>query len=142
MKSYWLLLLPIAAASGWFAATGRSWLNRKQKKEKYSLPKDYLQGLNYLLNEEHDKALDVFIKENLAYVADWTGGLRIIDIGNPTIPVEIGSFESIHDDEIMEVYVSGNYAYVANLGGLSIVVNFHKSLIFESLLGSQAMTIQ
>lgn len=61
MQSYWLLLLPIAAASGWFAASGKNLLARKEKKHPL-LPRDYLLGLNFLLNEEPDKALDVFIK--------------------------------------------------------------------------------
>jgi len=46
------LLLPVAAASGWLVAQrGKSFLSP-----------DYFKGLNYLLNEEPDKAIDVFIK--------------------------------------------------------------------------------
>lgn len=58
---YWLLLLPIAAASGWAAASGRQ-LFGHQKHRQHFLPKDYLMGLNFLLNEEPDKAIDLFIK--------------------------------------------------------------------------------
>jgi lipopolysaccharide biosynthesis regulator YciM len=60
----WILSLPIAAASGWFAALkSRDSLNKKHKKYKKSIiPHDYLVGLNFLLNEEHDKALNVFIR--------------------------------------------------------------------------------
>lgn len=61
MQSYWLLLLPIAAASGWVAASGKHLFEKKEKKTPF-LPKDYLMGLNFLLNEEPDKALDLFIK--------------------------------------------------------------------------------
>jgi lipopolysaccharide biosynthesis regulator YciM len=57
----WLfLLLPIAALSGWLSA-------RKHYKERYD-PKhtpcdpEYFKGLNYLLNEQPDKAIDVFIR--------------------------------------------------------------------------------
>ncbi len=62
IHSYWLLLLPIAAASGWFAASGKHFFFSKKEKKKHLLPKDYLLGLNFLLNEEPDKALDVFIR--------------------------------------------------------------------------------
>ena len=48
------LLLPVAAASGWLTA--------RFKKRQKSLSPDYFKGLNYLLNEEADKAIDVFIK--------------------------------------------------------------------------------
>jgi lipopolysaccharide assembly protein B len=61
-SNLWLLLLPIAAASGWWAASSGQRSKRRKKGQKTSLPRDYLLGLNYLLNEEPDKALDVFIK--------------------------------------------------------------------------------
>ncbi len=48
------LLLPVAAASGWLTA--------RFKKRQKSLSPDYFKGLNYLLNEDADKAIDVFIK--------------------------------------------------------------------------------
>lgn len=54
------LLLPIAAASGWFAA------RRGQRKhavaEQLSHNPAYFRGLNHLLNEEPDKAIDVFVE--------------------------------------------------------------------------------
>jgi lipopolysaccharide biosynthesis regulator YciM len=54
-----LLLLPIAAASGWWAAR-----RSVQKEKEYCADRDpeYFRGLNYLLNEQPDKAIDVFIK--------------------------------------------------------------------------------
>ncbi len=52
------LLLPVAAASGWLAAR----LTDRQRQTNSSLSPDYFKGLNYLLNEEPDKALDIFIK--------------------------------------------------------------------------------
>ena len=52
------LLLPLAALSGW-------WLGRRQgrarREEGGMLPGRYLKGLNYLLNEQPDKAIDLFI---------------------------------------------------------------------------------
>lgn len=56
----WLaLLLPVAAASGWFAARNATDNKRNTKSE---LTSDYFKGLNYLLNEQPDKAIEVFIK--------------------------------------------------------------------------------
>ncbi len=52
------MLLPVAAASGWLAAQHRE----RQRPTKSSWSPDYFKGLNYLLNEEPDKAIDVFIK--------------------------------------------------------------------------------
>jgi lipopolysaccharide assembly protein B len=54
---WWPLLLPIAAYSGWYLA--RRSLSRSTKAQPF---KEYFVGLNYLLNEQSDKALDVFIK--------------------------------------------------------------------------------
>jgi lipopolysaccharide biosynthesis regulator YciM len=53
------LLLPIAALSGWIM--GRRSLTNNGKK--YSnIPLDYLKGLNFLLDEQPDKAIDLFIQ--------------------------------------------------------------------------------
>ena len=61
MQIEWLiLLLPLAAASGWFAAS-RAARKESAKSEREANPV-YLQGLNYLLNEEPDKAIDVFLE--------------------------------------------------------------------------------
>lgn len=58
--SYLLLLLLVIASIAWFAG----YRFQRNKKSKYSnkFPKDYLVGLNYLLNEQPDKAVDVFLK--------------------------------------------------------------------------------
>lgn len=56
----WLLLgLPAAFAFGWLASRIdlRQW-----KREQKESPKAYYQGLNLLLNEQHDKAIDAFIE--------------------------------------------------------------------------------
>ncbi len=52
---YWLLLL-LAGAAGWYLAY--IFYNTKSKPK---IPGEYLKGLNYLLNEQPDKALEVFI---------------------------------------------------------------------------------
>ncbi len=55
-----LLLLPLAAASGWLA--GRSDRSGKSRKAGREIPSEYYRGLNFLLNEQPDKAIEVFIK--------------------------------------------------------------------------------
>ncbi|HEB99132.1 MAG TPA: lipopolysaccharide assembly protein LapB, partial [Thiotrichales bacterium] len=54
------LLLPLAAASGWWAA--RRSAARPPCKSSSELKSDYFRGLNFLLNEQPDKAIDVFIQ--------------------------------------------------------------------------------
>jgi len=54
------LLLPVAAASGWYMA--RREQRRKDDTPSISLPSAYFKGLNFLLNEQPDKAIEVFIK--------------------------------------------------------------------------------
>lgn len=50
-----LLLLPLAAVSGWYAA------RRDQRQPPAArLPPDYFRGVNYLLNEQPDKAIEIF----------------------------------------------------------------------------------
>lgn len=56
----WLLLgLPLTFALGWLASR----LDLRQwKREQHDSPKAYYKGLNLLLNEQHDKAIDAFIE--------------------------------------------------------------------------------
>ncbi|MBK1640641.1 lipopolysaccharide assembly protein LapB [Chromatium okenii] len=53
------LLLPVAAASGW-------WLSRRELRATFErvgpAHPDFLRGLNYLLEEQPDKAIDLFLK--------------------------------------------------------------------------------
>jgi lipopolysaccharide assembly protein B len=53
------LLLPLAAASGWLVARLD---HKRQIKKALDLPAAYFQGLNFLLNEQHDKAIELFIR--------------------------------------------------------------------------------
>ena len=56
----WLLLgLPLAFAIGWVASRFDM---RQWKREQKDSPKAYYKGLNLLLNEQHDKAIDAFIE--------------------------------------------------------------------------------
>ncbi|MCH9755710.1 MAG: lipopolysaccharide assembly protein LapB [Gammaproteobacteria bacterium] len=60
MIHLWPMLLPAAACSGWWIA--RRNYSVKQPDEANHLSREYVVGLNYLLNEQPDKAVDVFIK--------------------------------------------------------------------------------
>lgn len=55
---WWLLFIPVFFILGWIAAR----VDIKQLVfESRSLPRGYFKGLNFLLNDQHDKAVDVFI---------------------------------------------------------------------------------
>lgn len=58
--TYLFMLLPIAALSGWYI--GRRERPGKLNYRGMEIPLDYIKGLNYLLNEQPDKAIDVFIQ--------------------------------------------------------------------------------
>lgn len=61
MNVEWLLLLlPLAALSGWLSARGH--YKQRQDSKKNVVNPEYFKGLNFLLNEQPDKAIDVFIK--------------------------------------------------------------------------------
>ncbi len=61
LNAAWLLLLlPLAAVSGWFAARQDQHLRSRTRAA--DIPSDYFKGLNLLLNEQPDKAIEVFIK--------------------------------------------------------------------------------
>lgn len=53
------LLLPVAAASGWIAAKSH-YCKVRNEREPFNCGPDYYKGLNYLLNEQPDKAIEVF----------------------------------------------------------------------------------
>ncbi len=60
MINFWPLLLPAAAWSGWWVA--HRGLANKDTPMGHPFSREYVVGLNYLLNEQPDKAVDVFIK--------------------------------------------------------------------------------
>ncbi|MBS3743023.1 MAG: lipopolysaccharide assembly protein LapB [Wenzhouxiangellaceae bacterium] len=55
-----LALLPLAALSGWWAAA-RTY-KREERRDRKTISSNYFRGLNYLLNEQPDKAIEVFLK--------------------------------------------------------------------------------
>jgi len=60
MLEWLFFLLPIAALSGWLAA--RAHYKKKYRPQDLKITPEYFKGLNYLLNEQPDKAIDVFIR--------------------------------------------------------------------------------
>lgn len=54
------LLLPVAAAYGWFM--GRNSVRHEQRKEQEQFSRKYVAGLNLLLSDQSDKAVDMFIE--------------------------------------------------------------------------------
>jgi lipopolysaccharide biosynthesis regulator YciM len=60
MIEFWPFLLPAAAMSGWWVASKQK--GNHEQCQQNQLSREYVLGLNYLLNEQPDKAVDVFIK--------------------------------------------------------------------------------
>lgn len=60
MQALLWLLLPVAAVSGWLLA--RRVQNTALRRSGNTVPPAYFRGLNYLLNEQPDKAIEVFIQ--------------------------------------------------------------------------------
>ncbi|HCU89192.1 MAG TPA: lipopolysaccharide assembly protein LapB [Gammaproteobacteria bacterium] len=56
------ILLPIAALSGWYFGRKEVGANSIRRVHGSGVPQDYFKGLNYLLNDRPDKAIEVFIK--------------------------------------------------------------------------------
>jgi len=74
MEELLLLLLPVAAASGWLAAKRSDRRQEAATSEREQNPA-YFKGLNYLLNEQPDKAIDVFV--------------QMLDIDNETVETHL-----------------------------------------------------
>lgn len=60
MQELLWLLLPIAALSGWMAAKRAA--RRANSGSEKAISPEYYKGLNFLLNEQPDKAIEVFIR--------------------------------------------------------------------------------
>ncbi|WP_423196355.1 MULTISPECIES: lipopolysaccharide assembly protein LapB [unclassified Cupriavidus] len=58
-ETWWLLALPLVFFLGWMAARFDL---RQLMSEQGALPRSYFKGLNFLLNEQPDKAIDAFIE--------------------------------------------------------------------------------
>lgn len=58
MDYFILLLLPLGIAIGWLVPS----LIKEKRSSTSNLSNNYFRGLNYLINEEQDKAIEVFVK--------------------------------------------------------------------------------
>lgn len=58
-ESWWLIFVPIVFGLGWIASR---YDLRQMLSESRTLPNSYFKGLNFLLNEDHDKAIDAFVE--------------------------------------------------------------------------------
>jgi hypothetical protein len=68
----------------------------------------------------HDHVLGLTVVGNYAYIANHTGGLKIIDVSDPENPEEVGVYDT--PGTARDLVVFGNYAYVADEhGGLRII---------------------
>jgi len=58
-QTWWLIFVPLLFALGWIAARVDF---RQMLSETRSLPNSYFKGLNFLLNEDPDRAIDAFVE--------------------------------------------------------------------------------
>lgn len=58
-EPWWLIFIPVLFALGWLAARFDF---RQMLRETRTLPDSYFRGLNFLLNEEPDRAIDAFVE--------------------------------------------------------------------------------
>jgi lipopolysaccharide biosynthesis regulator YciM len=77
MTELLFLLLPLAFYSGWHAARKR--YRNRQKPQQKNLASHFVKGINYLLNEEPDKALNFFL--NHADIDEYTAETFLL-LGN------------------------------------------------------------
>lgn len=73
LEDFWLVLvlLPLAAASGWYLR-GRAW--RPEEQAPVVNP-DYLRGISHLVNDDADKAIEVFV--------------RLLEVDNETVETHL-----------------------------------------------------
>lgn len=58
-EPWWLIFLPLLFGLGWLAARVDI---RQMLSETRMLPESYFKGLNFLLNEQPDRAIDAFVE--------------------------------------------------------------------------------
>jgi hypothetical protein len=68
----------------------------------------------------------VVVSGTVAYVADISGGLQVIDESNPAIPVRLGSYNTISN--VHGVAVSGSLAFVAE-GAAGLQIGYSGNLV-------------
>ncbi|MBD3191120.1 MAG: hypothetical protein GF308_10770 [Candidatus Heimdallarchaeota archaeon] len=74
--------------------------------------------------DDGNPAEGIFINNSLAFVAEDGGGLEIIDISNPQNPQEIGQFNDGGDPYAENVFVQGEFIYVADGNDCLEIIGF------------------
>lgn len=77
MQEILFLLLPLAFYSGWRAARRQNQQDIEQQQA--AMPHNFVQGVNFLLNEQPDEALDIFL--NYPHVDEHTAD-TLLSLGN------------------------------------------------------------
>ena len=83
LEIYGLLLFAIFA--GWLLGRMGTGSSGDARKETGGIFHDYFVGLNYLLNDEPDEAIDTFIK-----ALEINTTVRVLDLGNPHVKCPAG----------------------------------------------------
>jgi hypothetical protein len=65
--------------------------------------------------------IDISPDGDYVYVADFSGGLRIFDVSNPSVPVEVGSYTK-NLERATQVTVKGDSVYVSDSGEIGLHV--------------------
>jgi len=80
-----------------------------------------IDGLTYVGHLDTDDAREVAVVGDYAYICDW-GPLRIVDISDPTTPVEVGSYSPPYGEGgCGTMAVAGKYVYTGGWPVLNIV---------------------
>jgi hypothetical protein len=66
-------------------------------------------------------ARDVAVANGYAYVAEFAGGLRIIDVRDPLAPKKVGQYV----DDVESVAVHGGFAYVGTRHAFRVLSRNH-----------------
>ena len=110
------LLLPLAFFSGW-------WVSKRSKRDQFvdstkSINPNYFRGLNYVLNEQPDKAIEVFVKLLKVDSETIETHLALLELGMDYMRsglldraeglfkqlMELGDFESQASRQLLDIY--------------------------------------
>jgi hypothetical protein len=85
--------------------------------------------------------MGVYIADSLVYLAGNKNGLQIINISNPLNPIPLGNFDT--PGSAQNVFVQGDYAYVADISNLQIInISNPDSLVFTASLNQAAYNVK
>lgn len=81
----------------------------------------YYEPLNTTSASDSELTSGVFVRDEIAFVADGANGLLIINISNPNTPFKIGHYK---DGELYQnVFVKNNYAYLIHGSDTLVILN-------------------